>query len=163
MKGKILIALVPLLLLAGLLVLPVLAVPVYPNVIACGWALEKTCYGCVSGCATLYVAVGIATDHAVPAFDTLPGGFVILYLQCYAFEWQICQSSVNEKCNVLTFWAYPFSPIEGTVVPASVPSYQFVTPLSPIFVTIDLCKPYCVSATGCSTLFSGTGHTVVPP
>jgi len=157
LKGKALLVLVPLLSIAGLLVLPALATPTYPAIEACGWAWEKASWGCVSGCATLYVAVGTpgTTDGVVPAFDTLTSNYVVLFVQSYAFEWVICPSSVTCKCNILTFTAYPY----GVADPSEI---QWVTPLSPIFVTIDLCKPYFVTAIGCSTLFVGQWTPVTP-
>lgn len=155
MKGKFLLVLVPLLSIAGLLVTPALAVPVYPNVEACGFACERISCGSLSGCASLYVAVE-ATDGVVTApTDTLAGGYVILCVCGYEFEWQISESSLKCKCDVLTLCAYPYSVLSVANDPS-----PFVTPLSPIYVTIDLCKPYCVTATGCSTFFVGQGHTV---
>jgi len=158
MNKKALLVLLPLFAMASLLVMPAFASNA-PTIVACGWAYEKTHEGCVSGCATLIAAVG-AADGATPAFDTLSGGFVILEVQGYAFEWVIDQSTVKCKCNVLTFCASPFAPEVGAGVD---PSVEFTTPLSPISVVIDLCKPYCVTAFGCSTFFTGQGHVATAP
>jgi hypothetical protein len=156
MNRKALLVLIPLFSMLSLLVMPAFA-SAYSSVEASGWASVKTYEGCVSGCATLYVVFGGVELGAVPALsDSVVGDFVVLVVQDHAFEWIIDLSSVKCKCNVLTFCAYPQVSVEATVTTNTVPVLS--TPLSPISVVVDLCKPYCVTAFGCSAFFTGQGH-----
>ena len=155
MNRKVLVVLIPLVLMLSLLVMPAFATPAttFPSIKACGWAYEKTSSGYVSGSATLYVVFGTAPD-AVPAVtDNLNEGFILLEVKGQTFEWVIDLSSVKLKCDVLTQCATPYVHDD---VSSNVP--EPTSPLSPINVVIDLCKPYCVTAYGCSTFFTGQGH-----
>ncbi|MGA2682589.1 MAG: hypothetical protein ABSF44_12410 [Candidatus Bathyarchaeia archaeon] len=157
MNRKALLVLIPLLSMLSLLVTPAFATT-YPNTEASGWAYVKTSEGCISGCATLEVVFGLAPGEVPAITDTLGGGFVLLVVHGHGFEWVIDLSSVKiSKCNVLTLCASPYA-VDDPV--ASNP-IVFSTPLSPITVVIDLSKPYCVTAFGCSTLFIGQGHTLI--
>ena len=157
MNRKALLVLIPLFAMLSLLVMPAFATVTYPSIEACGWASVKTSEGCVSGCATLYVVFG-AVLTAVPAVSDsgVPENIVVLEVKGYLFEWLIDLSSIQHKCNFLTFCAYPIV-VDPSAVTASVPTS---TGLSPITVVIDLCKPYCVTVFGCGTCFIGQWHAL---
>jgi hypothetical protein len=106
----------------------------------------------------LEVVFGLAPGVTAPITDTLNGGFVLLAVKGHTFEWVIDLSSVKVKCNVLTLCASPY------VVDDVASNGQVITtPLSPITVVVGLCKPYCVTAFGCSAFFAGQGHLLTPP
>jgi hypothetical protein len=153
MNRKALLVLLPLFAMLSLLVMPAFAAPTYPSIEACGWATVKTSEGCVSGSATLYVLFG-AVETAVPAISDsgVEGNIVVLEVQGYVFVWLIDLSSVHCKCNILTLCASP-----AVIDPDSVVT---TLPSSSISVVVNLCKPYCVTAFGCSALFIGQGHTL---
>jgi len=159
MNRKALLVLIPLLSMLSLLATPAFATPAtYPIIEARGWASVRAPEGCFSGCATFYVVIGLASG-AVPAIptDNLNGGYVMLVVQGHTFEWVIDQSSIKVKCNVLTLCATHYVLDDVTINP-QLPTSS----ISPITVVVDLCKPYCVNAYGCSTLFIGQGHPVTP-
>jgi hypothetical protein len=76
-------------------------------------------------------------------------------VQDWTFWWRIDPSSIKVKCNVLTLCAYPAELADGVN-----PSIPTTSSLSAISVVADLCKPYCVTAFGCSAIFTGQGHTL---
>ena len=151
MNKKAFLILIPLFTMLSLLAMPAFAITVYPSIQASGWAYIRTCEGCVSGCATLYVVLGL-TDGVKPTIpsDFFESNYVMLCVHGHEFEWVI--DSVKCKCNVLTICASP------AVIPDVASDGRVLTPLSSITVVINLCKPYCVTAFGCGTLFAGQGH-----
>jgi len=126
-------------------VLSLAVVPVFAQltdnfapVTATGWAFVRTCHGCVSGCATMWLFLTSGAPVDPPNAD-----YIKLSVCGQCFWWTV--NSVKFCNNFMTVCASP-------TCPGSAPCC--------ITVIVQEKSPYCVSAFGSCVSFIGRGIIV---